>query len=285
MSKSSSCNIIAAMLLFDGSKGLNSMSLRSSKKLAAVTFILLALAHAPPALGQADPDALKKIVRDKCLPNHEQGKPPAPCVEINVEQGVDKGYAILKDRNGATQYLLITTGIVTGVEDVQLLQDGSPNYWAHSWEARKYVEQRADKSLPRDVFSLALNSSYGRTQNQYHIHVDCVQPEVRRTLMEAEDRIGETWTKLETPLYDHPYFVMKVKGDVLSVDPHKLVAARSDVIGMSMGRQTIVVIGASFKDGAPGFYILTDSVNIGAFNRASGEELQDHACKLADGLP
>lgn len=241
------------------------------------------LAFAAPGLPQAaDPDALKKIVRDRCLPNHQQGKPPAPCVAIDVSRGIDKGYAILKDRNGATQYLLITTGVVTGMEDPQLLEPSSPNYFADSWAARTFVEERAGKSLPRDVISLAINSSFGRTQNQYHIHVDCVRPDVRQALKEAENEIGDAWSTLKTPFNDHFYKVRKIKNETLTADPFKLVAEQGEDVRSAMGRQTIVVIGASFKDGTPGFYVLSDSVNIGAFNRASGEELQDHSCQLAD---
>ena len=246
---------------------------------------LMALMVSVAAFSQAsDPDALKKIVRDRCLPNHQQGKPPQPCAALDIDRGVDKGFAILKDRNGATQYLLITTGVVTGIEDPQLLEPSSPNYWADSWAARSFVDERAGKALPRDFISLALNSAFGRTQNQYHIHIDCVRADVRQALKDSEASIGENWSTMATPFNDHFYKVRKVTGETLAADPFKLVAEQGEEVRSAMGRQTIVVIGASFKDGMPGFYLLSDSVNIGAFNRASGEELQDHSCALADRL-
>jgi CDP-diacylglycerol pyrophosphatase len=47
-----------------------------------------------------------------------------------------------------------------------------------------------------------------------------------------------------------------------------------------MGEQTLVVVGAEFVGGSPGFIILTDRVNLANGDNASGEELQDHGCAI-----
>ena len=44
------------------------------------------------------------------------------------------------------------------------------------------VEQRAGHGLPCDWVSLAINSAAARSQNQLHIHVDCVRADVRKAL-------------------------------------------------------------------------------------------------------
>jgi len=70
----------------------------------------LALA-ALPACG--DSDALKKIVIGQCVPHEKAGKGPAPCAEVDLAGG----FAVLKDKRGNTQFLLIPTKVVTGIED------------------------------------------------------------------------------------------------------------------------------------------------------------------------
>ncbi|WP_047236419.1 CDP-diacylglycerol diphosphatase, partial [Chromobacterium subtsugae] len=71
----------------------------------------------------ADGDALWRIVGEQCLPNQQSQGKPDPCVEVG------QGTAVLKDRYGALQYLLIPTSRVSGIESPQLLQDGAPAYW------------------------------------------------------------------------------------------------------------------------------------------------------------
>ena len=207
---------------------------------------------------------------------------PEPCIELDVSSGIERGHAILKDRNGLTQYLLITTGIVAGVEDPKLLEPEAPNYWLPAWSARRHVEARAGVSLPRDSISLALNSAYGRTQNQFHIHIDCVRADVLAALKANSSAIGPDWGPFPVPFNDHVYQAMRLVGETLGIDPTLEVARRDEAVRSAMGRQTIVVVGATFEDGAPGFYLLTDTADLARFDRASGEELQDHACALAD---
>ena len=64
---------------------------------------------ASPSGSAANPDALWKIVHDQCVPDQQQNHNPAPCALVDQNKGDAKGYAILKDIVGATQYLLIPT--------------------------------------------------------------------------------------------------------------------------------------------------------------------------------
>jgi hypothetical protein len=69
---------------------------------------------------------------------------------------------------------------------------------------------------------------------------------------------------------------MRVLADTLDgTNPFTLLADGVPGARMAMGEQTLVVVGAEFAGGSPGFIILTDQVNL-----ASGEELQDHSCAI-----
>ena len=71
------------------------------------------------------------IVHDQCTPDQQQSGRPAPCIEVSLAQGgVDRGYAVLRDKHGAEQYLVMPTIEITGIEDVRLLSPGAPNYFA-----------------------------------------------------------------------------------------------------------------------------------------------------------
>jgi CDP-diacylglycerol pyrophosphatase len=184
---------------------------------------------------------------------------------------------VLKDLVGATQFLLIPTGRVTGIESPELLAPDAPNYFAAAWRAKSFVDERAGWTLPRDWVSLAVNSEDARTQDQLHIHVDCVRRDVHDALRRHRAAVGPQWAPFPVPLVGHDYSAIAVDGaDLDDVDPFQLLAdgiggARSD-----MGAQTLVVVGTEMPDGAPGFIVLADHVDVAAGDIAGGEALQDH---------
>lgn len=236
--------------------------------------VLLTLGGAAHA---ADPDALWKIVSQKCDPNWREYGDPKPCAMVDS----DKGYVVLKDQVGDTQYLLMPAAKITGIEDPQVLAPGAPNFFADAWAERHFTVTAAKHDLPRDDLSLAINSVHGRTQNQLHIHIDCLAPAVRDAVAKHIETVGSTWAPFPEKLAGHTYRAMRVAGDTLTVNPFKLLAA--DIRPDAMGNETLVVVGANLPGGAPGFVLLEDTANLAAGDRGSGEELQDHSCALAKG--
>ena len=248
---------------------------------------LLAAALALAALGvlpaqAADPDILWKLVHEQCVPREQQHAAPLPCTLVDLRQGVEAGYAVLKDIKGATQYLVIPTARITGIEDPLLLRPNAPNYFAVAWRERGYTEKAAGKPLPRDALSLAVNSAFGRSQDQLHIHIDCIRPDVRAALHRQLAAIGDRWALLRAPLARHRYWAMRIAAEDLDgANPFKLLATQRPAAAAAMNRQTLVVAGAQFADGRPGFILLATELDLVRANRASGEELQDHTCALA----
>jgi CDP-diacylglycerol pyrophosphatase len=186
---------------------------------------------------------------------------------------------VLKDLVGDTQYLLMPTVKITGIEDPQVLAPGAKNYFADAWAERHFTVAAAKHELPRDDLSLAINSVYGRTQNQLHIHIDCVAAAVRAAIAKDIASVGGAWAPFPEKLAGHAYRAMRVTGDALAVNPFKLLAA--DIRPDAMGNETLVVVGAALPGGAAGFVLLEDTANLAAGDRGSGEELQDHSCALA----
>jgi CDP-diacylglycerol pyrophosphatase len=239
---------------------------------------LLALAGSARA---ADPDALWKITHDKCVPNEEQHGDPAPCALVDLKGGAERGFVILKDLVGDTQYLLIPTAKITGIESPELLTAGAPNYFAAAWRERHFTEDAAKRELPRGALSLAVNSVFARSQNQLHIHIDCIRPDVREALERAQESIGDSWTPFPEPLAGQHYRAMRAWGEALGPDPFRLLADGVPGAREAMDKQTLVVAGIVFADGKPGFVILNDEADAATGDRAAGEDLQDHSCALA----
>ena len=243
---------------------------------AALAFAALAAA----ASARADPEVLWKIVHDQCAASQAAKGVPAPCLAVNLAHGD----AVLKDRDGATQVLLIPTTRATGVESAALLAPAAPNYWWDAWQARSFVEKLAGKPIVRDDLALAVNSIDGRSQNQLHIHVDCIRPDVAAALENAVIPPGGAWTTVA--LAGHPYRARRLsEADLRRRNLFRLIADHDPVARANMGLETLVVVGASFVESPPGFILLTDRVNPEAGDYASGEELQDHACKVLTAPP
>jgi len=250
--------------------------------IAGLAAVLAGCQHAPRHVH--DPNVLWRIVHDRCVPTARQGHMVKPCVQVSLARGVQDGYVVIKDLRGKSQYLVLPTARIRGIESPQLLRPEAPNYLADAWRARTWVEKALGRRLPRGDVALAINSVQGRSQNQLHIHVDCIRGDVRAALDAMLPDIGSTWARLPRPLAGHPYRAMRVVGPAAGVRPVRRLA-RSLHPGQSMGRQTLVMVGQRFADGRAGFLLLAGQSNLARGNSGSGEELQDHQCRIADALP
>ena len=225
-----------------------------------------------------DPSALWKEVNEKCVPNMRDAKNPAPCDVVDLAAG----YVALKDIVGATQFLLIPATRLAGIETPDILQDGAPNYWDHAWRMRRLTEARAGKALPREALSLAINSAYGRTQDQLHIHIDCVRRDVRDALAAHRDAIDIYWDTFPVRLASQTWRAYRIDGENLgTTDPFRLLAGGSPDAATEMGRHSLVLVGMTWSNGVKGFALLDGRAGLSPPNRGSGEILQDHGCALA----
>ncbi len=244
--------------------------------------LLAGCASAPPPVADApsahDPHAhdrqrLWRLLSTRCLPQARAGADPAPCSEVHAEPG--QRYALMKDLRGDYQYLLIPTVPVSGIEDPRARAASAPNWLGLAWQARTRVAQALGRPLPRDLTSLTINPPSARSQDQLHIHIDCLAPQVRDQLQAMQASIGPAWAPLPQPLHGHAYRAMRVEGEALDANPLALLA-RALPPQQRMAHQTLAVVGADFADGRPGFVLLAATALPG--DGVGAEELQDHAC-------
>ncbi len=223
--------------------------------------------------------ALWQIVNEHCLPDQRDHGDPAPCTQVSIADGREHGYVVLKDRNGASQYLVMPTIPITGIEDPQLLRAGATDYFTPAWHARRLVATRLQRMLTREDVGIAINSIYGRSQDLLHLHVDCLRSDVRDTLRRAAPTVGYHWTRQPLVLNGHGFHAVRVDGDdMVNSDPFRLLSDGLHVKPTEMGAWTLVLAGMDFADGKPGFVLLAARADPGAGYYGSGEQLQDHAC-------
>ncbi len=248
--------------------------------------VVLLIAGAMFAARAADPSAIWRIVHDKCVPDQQANGKPAPCALVDLFGGEANGVAILKDLNGIAQYLAIPTRRVAGMESPEILDPASPNTWRAAWAARSFLNAslalngRLSQELPRDAIGLAINAASRRSQDQLHIHVDCVAPGVRAALGAYRDRLGADWHVLPFLLAGRRYWARRLDSeDLADAAPFGLLAEGVAGAKDDMAQETLVAIGATFEPAHPGFILLADHADPGGGGH--GEDLLDAACKIA----
>ncbi|MFM0213770.1 CDP-diacylglycerol diphosphatase [Paraburkholderia sediminicola] len=225
-------------------------------------------------LAAVDPNALWKIVDVRCVPSQQATGTPGQCTVVDL----DKRYVILKDIVGRSQHLLMPTDRITGIESPLVLAPDAKDYWDDAWASRLYVEKSVKKSLPDNQLGLEINSQYRRSQNQLHIHIDCMQSNVSDALARhAKDTPGEwRWDTLD----GQRYRIMRVTSLTQANNPFRIVA-RDNANAAAMAMQTILVTGAGPSAEKDGWLVVNSGLDV---DNGSGtaEGLLDHACRVAD---
>ena len=234
-------------------------------------------------LARADPSALWNIVHGQCVPHEEGGEGSQPCISVDLVGGEKDGVAILKDMVGEAQMLAIPTRRISGIEDPQMLQSDAPNVFADAWKAKKDVEGRLHRSLPREDVGIAINSEWRRSQNQFHLHVDCVAKNVADALARFAPLADDAWREAPVKLNGRTYLIRRLDStDLADAEPIKLLAAGVDGAKADMGDYSLAAVGATF-DGKPGFILLADKLSPDGGGHA--EDLEDHDCAIASSTP
>lgn len=221
----------------------------------------------------ADPDALRHIVQEECVPHWVGQHDAAPCVEVQLSDSSNptSGFALLADRKGGAHFLLIPTRRITGIESSELLAPDAPNYFAAAWEARGHLEPSAGHVVPRNAVGLAVNPVRARSQTQLHIHIECLRPDLFDALNRDSARISDVWTQERVGAAE--FEALKVSGEVLGDrNPFKMLNQRASEQHRAMGDYTLIVAGTQ-SSGGPGFILLASTV-------AAGELLLDSSCAV-----
>jgi CDP-diacylglycerol pyrophosphatase len=227
----------------------------------------------------ADRTTLWRIVHGVCVAEQEAKGSPGPCAVVDMAQGEERGVALLKDIFGATQYLAIPTGRVTGIEDAKVLAPDAPNYFAFAWKERSAVEAALGHSLPREAVAITINSEFARSQDQLHLHIDCVSVETAATLKGYLGALDEQWRPMTEPLAGRKYWARRLdSADLADAAPFRLLADGFPGASAHMADMTLAIVGATFAGGKPGFALIAEQASLEGGGHS--EDIQDHMCAI-----
>jgi CDP-diacylglycerol pyrophosphatase len=183
------------------------------------------------------------------------------------------GYALMPDIRGGAHFLLIPVKTLSGIESPDLRKPEAINYFADAWQARDRLKSVLGYDAARDDIGLAVNSQQHRSQDQLHIHIECLSRETYAALHKEADALSDQqWTAVK--LGRSQFMALRVMGEDLgSNNPFALLAQKMPAAQSDMGSYTLLVAGMQFNSG-PGFALVTGREVPGA------ESLLDPDCAV-----
>lgn len=238
--------------------------------------IVLAAGFGYPAQAVADPSrdvlwaALKSCVLAKRIANRT-----FPCLAVDLGEGARPGAAVLRAPGQPTHVVVMPTDTVPGLEASVLRGPRGAAYWQAALAARHHVSDALKGRVPAEDVALAVNSADGRSQDQLHIHLDCVKPRVLAALREHGSSVRTAWTPFPVALAGDRYFAMRVPA--AGAEHFNPFAALGRLPGRrDLHRTSLAALATPSGDPAPGFLILAYRAP-----SASAEDVMDHTCAVA----
>ena len=190
-----------------------------------------------------------------------------------------QGYALLQDRKGGVHELLIPTRRIAGIESRVLQKPETPDYFWLAWQARGMLSIAAARPVPDATVAIAVNSQYGRSQNQLHLHIACLRPDIRQQQLAVA---GTRWSKrwIRYWLLGHNYYLRTLTETELA-DQSVFVRVAKELAesGQAKGRYGIAL--AQLQNGCFVLLVLPRDLLGRGPNLGSAAELQDDTCATA----
>ncbi len=217
----------------------------------SIVLLLLAQMHPTNAQRFEPRGALWSVVRTCQLAKTTLGI-AAPCIDIRSSYD---GYsvAILRVPLSGAHLLVVPLTRIPGIEAPELRGPAGGAYLSAAWMARRDLHNGADVN-DWDSFGMAINSAKNRSQDQLHIHVDCLTTQARasfKKLISTDDR----WKLLSNGLWAR---VVHTE-DLRVPNPFAMM---SDVLPPSrdgLAAANLGVAGVRFLNGTRGFVLLTSN--------------------------
>ncbi|GJD84443.1 CDP-diacylglycerol diphosphatase [Methylobacterium haplocladii] len=239
---------------------------------ALASLALLVVAGA--AAAEVTRDTLWVVTRTCVAAQSTFGK-PFPCLRVDLGNAATPGFAVLKAPLLKTEVVVMPIAKIVGLEDMSLRSAAGAAYWRATMGSRHYVTDSLNGRLDLRNVGMAVNSRGGRSQDQLHIHLDCVQPAVRAILRSHAGAFTREWSLLPFPLEHERYYGRMIPETALE-DLNPFAALAHLPGSHDLRRTSFALIETSADDPVRGAYLL-------AYRAADShaERLLDHDCALA----
>jgi len=222
-------------------------------------------------------DSLWQNVQKRCLAPSDARHPDCAIVDHK------RGFVLYKDAIGTSHYLVIPDHEVSGVEAHTVWQHGQPNQWAFGWDARGMVGKALGKALPDDMLGLAINARASRSQDQLHIHLDCISEAARAFVHGSAGDIGTTWSALQ--FQGKPVRAVLIPSPPASMDfnAFDMVRESLDLSPEAVTDRGLFVTYVVRPEGKSGFVVVDEPVDRQAGSNGHASDFLDRRCRLAGG--
>ncbi|WP_011300295.1 CDP-diacylglycerol diphosphatase [Cupriavidus necator] len=218
-------------------------------------------------------DSLWKNVQERCLTSDQPRH--ADCAVVDRERGL----VLYKDAIGSSHYLVIPDHKVTGVDDPALWEGGPHNQWAFGWEVRDIVGKSIGKRVPDNLVGLAVNSRASRSQDQLHIHLDCISEAARAFVADNAGKASDGWTELR--FQGKPVRALLIPSPDTALRFNAFDIVRKGLPEPSrVGDRGVFVTYVTRQDAAPGFLVVDQPVDKAAGTSGHASDFLDRSCKL-----
>jgi CDP-diacylglycerol pyrophosphatase len=251
----------------------------SAKIVTALGAMGLFVLTASPSAASLPRDTLWRV-EQACLLNHQTTGSPFPCLEVDLAGGIEHGFAVLQAPFEQKHIVLMPTSRIIGVEATKLRNPGTPNYFQAAWNARHFVQESIKRPLAWGDIGLAVNSRLTRSQDQLHIHIECVRQDVKLALARLLPQVPTASWKSSAFVYEgQSYWARRVENPSLDgVNVFKL-ADELPAFRRHSVRTILAVIGVVGERDRNGFLILAgQSAPTWSTRRSTSEDLLDPLC-------
>lgn len=215
------------------------------------------------------------VVTRACVAAQAAFGKPFPCLRVDLGGHDRPGFAVLKAPLLKTELVVMPTDRIAGLEDHSLRKPSGGAYWQAAMSARQSVADALHGRLDISDVALAVNSEGGRSQDQLHIHLDCVKPAVRATLRAHASAFTGEWRPLPFPLEGERYYGKRIPAEALDgLNPFAQLAHLPGPHDLQS--TSLAMVSTSPSDPAPGAYLLAYRAG-----NSHAEWLLDHDCALA----
>lgn len=237
---------------------------------------LLATTIVAATVGTAGADflprsALWTVVRSCVLAKASLGT-SFPCLEVSPPSAGEPGFAVIRAPGQATHIIVTPTDQITGIESPLLLQPQAGGYWRAALAARRFVVEASIGPASLDSVGLALNSERTRSQDQLHIHAECVRPDVLQAIRAQSGEIGPAWRPLPHTVDRERLFARTVTSATLAHDNLFALLAELPGIRGDLSHVTALVVPSGIEPDR--FYVMA-----GASRSRSIEGYLNESCR------
>ncbi|MBV9079263.1 MAG: CDP-diacylglycerol diphosphatase [Methylobacteriaceae bacterium] len=249
------------------------------RRAAVVTLVVLVAALLAAALAYRTAYRRERLPRgalwwvvQACELNQRVFRIGFPCLQVELPGERGPGMTVLRAPGSATHIVLVPTARIAGIESPEVLADAAGAFWREALAARRFVVEGSRGRVPLRAVALAINSAETRSQDQLHIHAECLHPRELAQLRAEARRAADGWLAFQDPMDGDRYDGRRVSRAELDQGNLFRLLLTAPEGGQGLARLKVFLIEESTVAGS--FFVAVTSSD-----ETSVESILDEGCR------